>query len=163
MSSEPKKSTQAFFGILSGIGIWLLGLLMSGRLAFVEDMELYPTGKLILSFPIVFAVLCVIIAKYSARAGKRVYYISSIVSLLFPLLAMLISTMLGSVSEWEIPVISDVAEFLIMFFMLPYVPAFSIFSQIIDATNTNIFLMCGCVLIASVGVLASVLIYKKEE
>ena len=88
---------------------------------------------------------------------------SSMVSLLFPLLAMLISTMLGSVSEWGIPVISDVAEFLIMFFMLPYVPAFSIFSQIIDATNTNIFLMCGCVLIASVGVLASVLIYKKEE
>lgn len=163
INTQGKKSTQIFLGVLSGVGVWILGLLMSGRLAFVEDMELYPTGKLILAFPIVFAVLCVIIAKYSARTGKRVYYISSMVSLLFPLLSMLISTTLGEISDRGIPVISYAAEFLIMFFMLPYVPMFSISYQVIDAIDGSMFAMMVCIAVALAGVIVSVIIYKKEE
>ena len=163
MNTESKKSTQIFLGILSGIGIWLVGFLMSGRLAFVEDMELYPTGKLILGFPFVLAFLCIMIAKYSARAGKRVYYITAMISLLFPLLSMLISSVLGSISGWDIPVISDVAEFLVMFFMIPYVPAFSIFYQIIEATSTDAVAVTACVACALIGMVISVAVYKKEK
>ena len=160
MNTESKKSTQIFLGILSGIGIWLIGFLMSGRLAFVEDMELYPTGKLILGFPFVLAFLCIMIAKYSARAGKRAYYITAMISLLFPLLSMLISSVLGGISGWDIPVISDVAEFLVMFFMLPYVPAFSICYQIIDATNSHGLAIALCSVVALIGILVSIKIYR---
>lgn len=163
MNTQGKKSTQIFLGVLSGIGVWILGLLMSGRLAFVEDMELYPTGKLILAFPIVFAVICVIIAKYSARTGKSVYYISSMVSLLFPLLSVLISTTLGEISDRGIPVISDAAEFLIMFFMLPYVPMFSISYQVIDVIDGSMFAMMVCIAVALAGVPASIKVYKDNK
>ncbi len=163
MNSQSKKSTQIFLGILSGIGIWLIGLLMSGRLAFVEDTELYPTGKLVLAFPFVFAVLCVIIAKHSVRTGKRVYYISSMVSILFPLLSTLISTTLGEISDRSLPVISDIAEFLIMFFMLPYVPMFSISYQVIDVTDGHMFVMMGCAAVAFAGVLISIKVYWNNK
>ena len=56
MNTQSKKSAQIFQGILTGLGVWIVGHLMSGRLSFVEDLELYPTGLLVFAFPFVFAV-----------------------------------------------------------------------------------------------------------
>ena len=57
--NTPKKSTQIIQGVFTGIGLWIFGHLLSGRLSFVEDIELYPTGPLIFAFPIVFAIACI--------------------------------------------------------------------------------------------------------
>ena len=112
MNTQSKKSTQIFQGILTGIGIWIVGHLMSGRLSFVEDIELYPTGKLVFAFPFVFAAACILIAKYSAKTGKATYYKTSLICFFLPIVSMLVSQLLSFISELRIPVISAIAEFL---------------------------------------------------
>ena len=163
MNTQSKKSTQVFLGILSGIGIWLVGFLMSGRLSYVEHMELYPTGKLILAFPLVFSAACILIAKYSANKRKSIYYIASMISFFFPVICILINSLIIFVAGTGIPVISSIAEFFVVIFMIPAIPMFSIYFQIIDSTNTNDFAVIACVLFALVGMVISVTVYKKEK
>lgn len=163
MNTQSKKSTQIFLGILSGIGIWLVGFLMSGRLSYVEHTELYPTGKLILAFPLVFASACILIAKYSANKGKSIYYITSMICFFFPVISILINSLIIFVAGTGIPVISAIAEFFVVIFMIPAIPMFSIYFQIIDSTNTNDIAVIACVLFALAGMLVSIKVYKDNS
>lgn len=130
MNTQFKKSIQIFFGILSGIGIWLIGFLMSGRLAYVENMVFYDAGALVVAFPFIFAFACILIAKYSVKTGNKTYYISSIISLLFPIISILTDTLAIFLAAAEIPLLSVVAEFLVFPCIIPAIPAFSIFYQL---------------------------------
>ena len=160
MNIRTNKATQIFLGIMSGIGIWLIGFLMSGKLALGEVIDLYPTGKIVFAFPIVVAVLCIIIAKFSAKTDKSLYYASSMVSLVYPLFAMLIGFILTNLSALEIPVISGLSERSVIFFMIPYIPLYSIFYQITDITDQYLMAMSICVAIPLVGMLISIKVYK---
>ena len=162
MNIRTNKATQIFLGIISGIGIWLIGFLMSGKLALGEVIDLYPTGKIVFAFPIVIAVLCIIIAKYSAKAGAKLYYISSIASFIYPLFSMLIGFILTNLSALEIPVISRLSEISAIFFMIPYIPLFSIFYQITDITDQYLMAMSICGVIPLVGMLVSIKVYKNN-
>ena len=71
MNTKTNKAAQIFLGILSGIGIWIIGILMSGKLALGELVDLYPAGKIVFAFPVIVTVLCIIIAKHSAKAHKK--------------------------------------------------------------------------------------------
>lgn len=71
------------YGILIALGVWLSGFLLSGTFAYVELFELYYTGKLVLAFPFVFAVVSVIVAIFSKKLNNRSLYKSFIVSFLF--------------------------------------------------------------------------------
>ena len=160
MNIRTNKATQIFLGIMSGIGIWLIGFLMSGKLALGEVVDLYPTGKIVFAFPIVVTILCIIIAKYSAKTDKSLYYASSMVSLVYPLFAMLIGFILTNLSALEIPVISGLSERSVIFFMIPYIPLYSIFYQITDITDQYLMAMSICVAIPLVGMLISIKVYK---
>lgn len=162
MNIRTNKATQIFLGILSGIGIWLIGFLMSGKLALGEVVDLYPTGKIVFAFPIVVTILCIIIAKYSAKTDKSLYYASSMVSLIYPLFAMLIGFILTNLSALEIPVISGLSERSVIFFMIPYIPLYSIFYQITDITDQYLMAMSICVAIPLVGMLVSIKVYKNN-
>lgn len=162
MNIRTNKATQIFLGILSGIGIWLIGFIMSGKLALGEVVDLYPTGKIVFAFPIVVTILCIIIAKYSAKTDKSLYYASSMVSLIYPLFAMLIGFILTNLSALEIPVISGISERSVILFMIPYIPLYSIFYQITDITDQYLMAMSICVAIPLVGMLVSIKVYKNN-
>ena len=162
MNTKMNKAAQIFLGILSGIGIWIIGILMSGKLALGEVVDLYPTGKIVFAFPIIVTILCIIIAKYSAKTDKSLYYASSMVSLIYPLFAMLISFILTNLSALEIPVISGLSGRSVIFFMIPYIPLYSIFYQITDITDQYLMAMSICVAIPLVGMLVSIKVYKNN-
>ena len=162
MNTKINKVTQIFLGILSGIGIWVIGLLMSGKLAYGELIELYPTGKIVLAFPIILIAICIIIAKYSAKHDKKAYYISSMVSLIYPLFSILVSSMLYNITALDIPVISRLSEVSVIFFIVPYIPLFSVFYQIMDITNQYLIAMSLCGIMALAGMLVSIKVYKNN-
>lgn len=138
MNTQYKKSTQIFSGILSGIGIWLIGFLMSGRLVYVENMVFYDAGALIVAFPFIFALVCILIVKYSVKTGNKIFYISSMISLLFPVMSILICTLVTFLAGAEIPLLSVIAEFLVFPCILPAIPAFSIFYQLANLVSREI-------------------------
>ena len=162
MNAKMNKAAQIFLGILSGIGIWIIGLLMSGKLALGELVDLYPAGKIVFAFPVIVTVLCIIIAKYSAKAHKKAYYISSTISLIYPLFSMLISSIFCNITALEIPFISRLTEISAIFFMIPYIPLYSIFYQITDITDQYLMAMSICVAIPLVGMLVSIKVYKNN-
>lgn len=162
MNTKMNKAAQIFLGILSGIGIWIIGILMSGKLALGEVVNLYPARKIVFAFPVIVTVLCIVIAKYSAKAHKKAYYISSMISLIYPLFSMLISSIFGNITALEIPVISRLSEISVMFFMIPYIPLYSIYYQITDITNHYLITPAVCGIISLAGMLISIKVYKNN-
>ena len=166
MNTQIKKSTQIFQGILTGIGLWIFGHLLSGRLAFVENMELYPTGPLVILFPFVFIAACILVAKYSVKTGNDVYYKASIISFVVPVLCWIIFLLLNIITEVKVPVLSSVAEIVLVVFIFPCVPVFSIFWQFLTVIGSNAvgikMVLPGIVyfLPMLIGMLISIKIYK---
>lgn len=166
MNTQIKKLTQIFQGILTAIGLWVFGHLLSGRLAFVEDIELYPTGPLVILFPFVFIAACILVAKYSVRTGKDVYYKASIISFAFPVFCWIIYLLLNFITEVKVPVLSSVAEIGIVIFMFLIVPVFSIFYQFLSVIGSYpeaIEMILPSIVFFSpmfIGMLISIKIYK---
>lgn len=169
MNSQNKKTTQVFQGILTGIGLWIFGHLLSGRLAFVEDIELYPTGPLVFVFPFVFAVACILVAKYSVRVNKDTYYKTSIICFSLPAFCWIISLILSFIMELKVPVISFVADVFQLIFILPCVAMLSIYSQLLAVIETGtdgiklILISVAYFIPMLVGILISVKIYKDNS
>ena len=130
MNTANKKSTQIFLGILSGIGLWAFGHLLSGRLSFVEDIVLFPAGPLVLIFPFLFIAACILVAKHSAKTGKDIYYKTSIICFATPAICWIMSQLFSFIFELNIPVISSIADILVLVFMLPSIGMFSMYVQI---------------------------------
>lgn len=169
MNTQTKKSTQIIQGVLTGIGLWIFGHLLSGRLSFVEDIELYPTGLLIFAFPIVFAIACILIVNHSVKYGKNVYYKTSIICLSLPAICWIISYLLSFIMEKKIPVISIIADCMQLLFVLPCVAMFSIYSQLLTVIGTGtdgiklILISVAYFLPMLAGIFISLKIYKDKS
>ena len=169
MNTQSKKSAQIFQGVITGIGLWLLGHLLSGRLSFVEDIELYPTGPLVFAFPLLFAVACISVAKYSVKANKDVYYKTSIICFLLPAFCWVLTLLLGFIMELEIPGISFIADIMQLIFVLPCVAMLSIYYQLLTVIGTEtdgiklILISAAYFLSMLAGVLISIKIYKDKS
>ncbi len=166
MKTQSKKSIQIFQGILTGIGLWILGHLLSGRLAFVEDIELYPTGPLIFVFPFLFAAACILLSKYAVRTAKGTYYKASIICFLLPAFCWLISFLLGYIMELKVPVISIAADCMQLIFIFPCVALLSIYSQLLTVIGTStddirlVLISVAYFIPMLIGILISLRIYK---
>lgn len=166
MNTQIKKSTQIFQGILTAIGLWGFGHLLAGRIVLGDDIELYPTGPLVILFPFVFIAVCILVAKYSVRTGKDVYYKASIISFAVPVFCWIIYLLLMLLLEVDIPVLSYVAEISIVIFMFLIVPVFSIFYQfliVIGSYPEAIEMILLSIVYFSpmlIGMLISIKIYK---
>ena len=164
-----KKSTQIIQGVFTGIGLWIFGHLLSGRLSFVEDIELYPTGPLIFAFPIVFAIACILVAKHSVKYGKNAYYKTSIICFSLPAFCWVISLLLGFVMELKIPVISFIADVMQIIFILPCIAIVSIYSQLLTVIGTGtdgikLFLISVAYFLPMLaGIIISLKIYKDKS
>lgn len=166
MNTQSKKSTQIIQGILTGIGLWIFGHLLSGRLSFVEDIELYSTGPLVFAFPVVFAITCILIAKYSVKTGKDIYYKTSLIYFLLPAFCWAISYLISFIMELQIPVISRVADILQLIFLLPCIAMVSIYSQLLNVIGTGVdgiklvLISVAYFLPMLIGIIMSIKIYK---
>ena len=107
---KTKKSTQIFLGFLSSVGLWAFGHLLSGRLSFVEDIVFFNAGPLVLIFPFVFIAACILVAKYSAKAGKDIYYKSAIIFFAMPAVCWIMSQLFSFIFELNIPIVSSIAD-----------------------------------------------------
>lgn len=164
MNTQIKKSIQIFQGILTGIGLWIFGHLMSGRLSFVEDIELYPTGPLVIAFPFIFAAACILVAKYSAKAKKDVYYKTSMICFSLPAVCWIISMLLSFIMELKLPVISFIADVIQLVFILPCVAMVSIYSQLLTVIDTGTDGIKLILIIPMlIGMLISIKIYKDNS
>lgn len=169
MNTKSKKSAQIFLGILTGIVVWIIGHLMSGRLSFVEDMELYPTGPLVLIFPFVFAAACMLVAKYSAKSGKDVYYKTSMICFSLPPVCLEMAQLFAYIMELKVPIISRIADVVALIFTLPTIAMFSIFYQLLDFIGTGtdgiklVLIIASYFLPMLAGVLISIKIYKDNS
>lgn len=169
MNTQSKKSAQIWQGILTGIGLWFFGHLLSGRLSFVEDIELYPTGPLVFAFPLVFAIACILVAKYSVKVNKDVYYKTSIICFLLPAFCWVISLLLSFIMELKIPGISFIADVMQLILVLPCVAMLSIYYQLLTVIGTDtdgiklILISVTYFLPMLVGVLISIKIYKDKS
>lgn len=75
---------------------------------------------------------------------------------------MLISSIFVNITALEIPFISRLTEISAIFFMIPYIPLYSIFYQITDITDQYLMAMSICVAIPLVGMLVSIKVYKNN-
>ena len=169
MNTQRKKSTQIFLGILSGIGIWIIGHLMSGRLAFVENLELYPTGPLVFGFPLIFAAACVLIAKYAVKVNEGAYFKTSIICFSLPAFCWVVSNILSYIIELKLPVVSFVADILVLIFVFPCIAMLSIYYQFLDVIGNDfdgiklVLISAVYILPMIIGILVSLKIYKDKS
>ena len=168
MNMKREKMMQILHGILTGIVLWIIGHLLSGRLSFVEDIELYPTGPLVFVFPFIVAATCILIAKYSAKYRKGIYYVTSLICLFLPAICWIISLLLEYIMELRIPVVSFVADIILLIFILPCIAMLSMIYQVVYITGADgngIMLMIIPVvyfLPMIAGMLISIKIYKNK-
>lgn len=166
MNRKNKKSTQIFLAFLSSVGLWAFGHLLSGRLSFVEDIEIFPAGPLVLIFPFVFIASCILVAKYSAKSGKDIYYKSSMIFFAMPAVCWIVSQLSSFIFELNIPIVSSIADILVVIFMLPGVGMFSMYVQVlkvvgIEAYGLQTVLLSVIFFIPMlIGILCSVKVYK---
>ena len=163
---KTKKSTQIFLAFLSSVGLWAFGHLLSGRLSFVEDIVIFSAGPLVLIFPFVFIVACILVAKHSAKTGKDIYYKSSIVFFAMPAVCWIMSQLFSFIFELNIPIISSIADILVVVFMLPSIGMFSMYVQISNIIGIETYGMQSVLLSAIffapmlIGILYSVKVYR---
>jgi hypothetical protein len=169
LMNTQKESTQIIQGVLTGIGLWIFGHLLSGRLSFVEDIELYPTGPLIFAFPIVFAIACILVAKHSVRYGKSVYFKTSMLCFSLPAFCWVISFLLGVVMDAKLPVISFIADVMQIIFVFPCVAIVSIYSQLLTVIGIGtdgiklLLISVAYFLPMLAGIIISLKLYKDKS
>ena len=167
MNGQNSKAKEILLGIATGIGLWIFGHLLSGRLSFVEDIELYPTGPLVFLFPFVFIAACILVAKYSAKNGRDIYFKSSLICCVLPMVCLIISFIVEFIMRLRIPVISITADFMQLIFVIPSVPAVSIFYQMFlclgfEFSNAWPFLITVSIILIIAGFIISIKIYKNK-
>ncbi len=169
MNKNSNKIVQVFHGILTGVLIWIMGHLLSGRLSFVENIELYPTGPLVFIFPFIVAAACILIAIYSAKKRKGIYYVTSMICLFIPAICWIIASLLAYIMELRIPVVSFAADIMQLIFILPCVAMLSMIYQVVDVTGvdgygiTLIIISVAYFLPMIAGMLISMKIYKNKS
>lgn len=165
MNAQKKKGTQIFLGIVFAIAVWVLGILLSGMFCFVENIELYPSGILVLLFPPLFIGACVFASKYALKSGNKSFFVSSAVSFAFPMVASVICLPLNLIYKFHIPVLSKIADILIAAFTIFAVSPVSVFMRLLtlsEETHISILLIISSTVIMFSGFIASVVIYKKS-
>ncbi len=165
MNAQKKKGIRVFLGIVFAITVWALGILLSGMFCFVENIELYPSGILVLLFPLLFVGACVFASKYALKSGNKSFFVSSAVSLAFPMVASVICLPLNLIYKFHIPVLSRIADVSIAAFSIFAVSPVSVFMRLLtlsEETHISILLIILSTVVMFSGFIASVVIYKKS-
>lgn len=133
MNTRKAKAKQIILGILTAIGLWVSGHLLSGRLLFVEEIEFYPTGPLVFIFPFVFAAACTLIARYAVKKSKYTYFTASVISFFYPFAGLFMASFFDLVSR--VPLLSTIAEVLYLISVFPAIAPLSIVAQMLEVLH----------------------------
>lgn len=166
-----KKSTQIFFGILTGLAVWLSGIFLSGRFAFVEETVLYPAGYLVFLFPLLFSAVCILISKNASKNGTKPFFTAFLASAAYPLVSSAICFPVNSMAESANVVLSHIGEALALIFTVSTISPVSLLTQIADAVDSGsadsasvaAIAVIICVAVMLTGYIASIIIYKKRS
>lgn len=141
MNIKKNNLQEILFGILTAIGLWIFGHLLSGRLFFVENIELYPTGYLVFIFPFVFALTCILVAKYAAKNKKRLYLKTSLVYFVMPAVCFggsaLLETIISLAYKANLIWLCDILGYFVIVMILPSVAMLSVFGQMLHCFGSG--------------------------
>ena len=99
MKTNNKKITQIVQGILTALALWGIGIMLSGKLASGDILELYHTGPLIILFPFIVLASFILIAKYDIIKKKYVYYKTTIICFAVPFIGWFLSLSLNLIAQ----------------------------------------------------------------
>lgn len=162
MSRSNKRSfKEASLGILTAILLWIIGHLLSGKLAFVEDIQLYNTGFFVFLFPVVLFVSCVLIAKKAAQNGAKTYFKALMISVFVPIISGFLAMVLESIHSF-------ITDYINLIPILLSVPFASIFLRMLECLDASIGELPETLIIVSIflvpmilALIVSVRVYKK--
>lgn len=175
MKTKSKTFLQILQGFFSSIAVFLSGYILSGRISIIENIEFYPAGKLVFAFPFVFALLCILIAKYSVKTSKKTYFKASFICLSVPVFVFLFSLLLaGFIELTSTPSDTHVGNQIIpegiqLLLLLPGAPLIETYYHLFLFAGNNpetikIILMNALFFIPIIlGLLASVIIYRRDS
>lgn len=159
---KQSKVKQVLLGILSGFLMWAVGLLLSGRLAIVEDMVFHNAEFLSFAFPFLASGACIWLALYSAKNKREVYFKTTLIYLFIPYILYGLTILLTLVNlDWMI----------IIFDYLTMIPLMSIVTAMfacLDKTGLSemaetVIIIATLLLPMIAGLVASVIVYNKKS
>lgn len=161
---KKKPFVQIICGLLLSFGVWLSGILLSGRILFVEEMELYQAGPLVLLFLPVYVFACVFASKYALKNQSKAFYASAIAGLVFPAVTAVACILLDPL--YGDTVLFQIVSAIIFGFSIFSIPINSVFVQLIslgsEPYTEKVLVVLGAAVMLS-GLIASVVIYKREQ
>lgn len=166
MTKEKNKFAEAVLGILTGITLWVIGQLISGRLAFVEYMELYETWILVFLFPPLFFGTCIWLAKYSAKNRTNAYFISAMIMFFVPVIAYVLAILLSLFEN-----VFFVIDIIVAILSMLVTPALSIVYKMFECIDelgmselaSSIMILLVNLVPMTAGLVCSINIYKKQR
>ena len=163
MKTQNKKITQIILGILIAFLLWGIAILLSGRIVTGDTISLYRAGALTIIFPFIFLGACILIAKYSANKNMPAYYKTSIICLVLPFIAWIISLLLNSIAQVTTPIFSYIANYISLIFTVPLVSVYHQLLSLIPTGTDGVILVLISIayfIPMVVGVLISLKVYK---
>ncbi len=114
---------------LCGLGIfsmlWILGVLFAGEIHFIDTIELNCGNQILSSvFPFAFLVILIGIACFSKRCGAKVFFKTSYILAIIPIISNVLLMIFAYIAEWN-DIFSVVLGLPMFLFMLIGIPAMS--------------------------------------
>ncbi len=162
MTTENKnRARQILLGLSVALGVWTAGILLTGKIMFIDEIEFHLCGKLVALFPWIFGAVCVAAAAVSAKKGLPDFFRTALIAMLLPIAALLIYLALDGILETTGLGATPVDAVLIPFALLA-IPAASVFGEY-DSVVDGIIAYSVFLLPMLAGLAAAIVIYVKKR
>lgn len=155
------RGKQILSGLLIGLGVWTAGILLTGKIMFIDTIEFHLCGRLVVLFPWIFGAVCVAVAVVSAKKGLPDYFRTALTAMLLPIAAILIYLALDEILESTGLGATPVDAVRLPFALLG-VPAASVFGEY-DSVADGIIAYSVFLLPMLAGLVATIVIYVKKK
>ncbi len=155
------RGKQILSGLLIGIGVWTAGILLTGKIMFIDTIEFHLCGRLVVLFPWIFGAVCVAAAIVSGKKGLPDFFRTAQIVLFLPIAALLICLALDEILESTGLGATPVDAVRLPFALLG-VPAASVFGEY-DSVADGIVAYSVFLLPMLAGLAAAIVIYVKRK
>ncbi|MBR5426911.1 MAG: hypothetical protein IK118_01075 [Clostridia bacterium] len=160
MDPEKKNRTKEILsGVLVAFGIWVAGILLTGKIMFIDEIEFHLHGRLVALFPWIFGAVCVAVAAVSAKKDLPCFFRTALTAMFLPAAALLIYLALDGILEATGLGATPVDAVRILF-ALPAIPAASVFGEY-DSVADGIIAYSVFLLPMAAGLIAALAVYRR--
>lgn len=146
-------------GVLIALGVWAAGILLTGKIMFIDEIEFHLHGRLVALFPWIFGSVCVAVAAVSAKKDLPCFFRTALIAMFLPVAALLIYLALDGILEATGLGATPVDAVRILF-ALPAIPAASVFGEY-DSVADGIVTYSVFLLPMAAGLIAALAVYRR--